>query len=145
MWSISVEKKIALGQGSSPVTPTLRRLRQKDQNFGSNHSETGSRKKRDRHIQARERYFVTCIYCVCAGTHVGGGYKWAHVCHSTHEEVRGQCTGSRCLLPLRGSWRLNSRHLTWQQCIYVPSWRDGLRRLLLFYFVHECPASAWGG
>lgn len=154
MWSISAEKKIAFGHGSSPVTPTLRRLRQKDQKFGTNlGSIVRLGQERKRHTQVwvessnswvRECYFVTCIYCVCTHVFVGG-CKWAHVCHRIHEEVRGQCTGSHSLLPLRGPWRSNSRHLTWQQCVYMLSWRDGLRLLLLFYFVHECSASAWGG
>lgn len=34
--SVSAEKKIAFGHGSSPVTPTLRRLWQKDPKFGTN-------------------------------------------------------------------------------------------------------------
>lgn len=79
MWSISVEKKIALGQGSSPVTPTLRRLRQKDQNFGSNHSETGSRKKEtDTHRQ--ENAILLHVFIVCVQAHMWGGVTSGHMC-----------------------------------------------------------------
>lgn len=37
----------------------------------------------------------------------------------THEEIRGQLVGDSFLLPLGGTWELNSRHQAWWQESYM--------------------------